>query len=174
MLDILRENWVYLLIGQYPAGPLGGLALTLALAAVALTLATPLGMVLALGRVSRFWFLHLPASAFVFFVRGLPLIMVIFWAYFLVPLALGTAVPSFITMIYALVFFEAAYLAEIIRAGIQSVPKGQVEAARSLGLSYTQCMARIVLPQAQHDPEPGQPVRRADQGHLACVHRGHQ
>jgi polar amino acid transport system permease protein len=154
MLDILRENWVYLLIGQYPAGPLGGLALTLALAAVALTLATPLGMVLALGRVSRFWFLHLPASAFVFFVRGLPLIMVIFWAYFLVPLALGTAVPSFITMIYALVFFEAAYLAEIIRAGIQSVPKGQVEAARSLGLSYTQCMARIVLPQALRNMIP--------------------
>lgn len=154
MLEIISENWVYLLIGQYPAGPLGGLALTLAIAAVSLALAMPFGMLLALGRVSRIWFFHLPASAFVYFVRGLPLIMVIFWAYFLVPLALGAAVPSFVTMIYALVLFESAYLAEIIRAGIQSVPKGQVEAARSIGLSYAQCMARIVLPQALRNMIP--------------------
>lgn len=154
MLDILRENWLYLLIGQYPNGPLGGLALTLAIAAVALALAIPLGIVLALGRVSNLWFFKLPASAFVYFVRGLPLIMVIFWAYFLVPLALGAAVPNFVTMIYALVFFEAAYLAEIVRAGIQSIPRGQVEAARSLGLTYLQCMQRIVLPQALRNMIP--------------------
>jgi polar amino acid transport system permease protein len=154
MLEILKENWLYLLIGQYPSGPLGGLALTLAIASVALTFALPLGIILALGRVSRFSAFHLPAAAFVLLVRGLPLIMVIFWAYFLVPLALGRTVPSFVTMIYALVFFEAAYLAEIIRAGIQGVPKGQVEAARSLGLGYLQAMSRIVLPQALRNMIP--------------------
>lgn len=154
MVEILKENWLYLLLGQFPNGPLGGLALTLAIAAVALLLALPASVVLALGRVSHFWFFHAPASAFVYFVRGLPLIMVIFWAYFLVPLALGTAVPNFVTMIYALVFFEAAYLAEIVRAGIQGVAKGQVEAARSLGLSYLQSMRRIVLPQALRNMIP--------------------
>lgn len=148
MLEILKENWLYLLIGQYPEGALGGLALTLVLAGCGLALAIPGGVLLALARVSPFGWLRGPATAFVYFVRGMPLIMVIFWAYFLVPLALGRAVPSFITMIYALVFFQSAYLAEIIRAGIGSVPKGQVEAARSLGLTYLQCMRRIILPQA--------------------------
>lgn len=154
MFEILNENWLYLLIGQYPAGPLGGLALTLAIASVALALALPVGILLAMGRVSRFPVFHLPATGFVYLVRGLPLIMAIFWAYFLVPLALGRAVPSFVTMIYALVFFEAAYLAEIIRAGIRSVPTGQVEAARSLGLGYLQTMGRIVLPQALRNMIP--------------------
>ncbi|HWQ37415.1 MAG TPA: amino acid ABC transporter permease [Burkholderiales bacterium] len=154
MLEILKENWLYLLIGQYPSGPLGGLALTLAIASIALTLALPAGIVLALGRVSHFALLHLPATGLVYLVRGLPLIMVIFWAYFLVPLALGRAVPGFVTMIYALVFFEAAYLAEIVRAGIQAVPKGQVEAARSLGLNYLQTMRGVVLPQALRNMLP--------------------
>ncbi|MEX0959839.1 MAG: amino acid ABC transporter permease [Burkholderiales bacterium] len=154
MIEILQENWLYLLIGQYPSGPLGGLALTLVLAIAGLTLALPGGILLALGRVSRAWWLNAPASAFVYLMRGMPLIMVIFWAYFLVPLALGRAVPSYVTMIYALVFFEAAYLAEIIRAGIQGVPKGQVEAARSIGLTHGQCMRRIVLPQALRNMIP--------------------
>lgn len=154
MLEILKENWLYLLIGQYPEGALGGLALTLVLAGCGLALAIPGGVLLALARVSPFGWLRGPATAFVYFVRGMPLIMVIFWAYFLVPLALGRAVPSFITMIYALVFFQSAYLAEIIRAGIGSVPKGQVEAARSLGLTYLQCMRRIILPQALRNMIP--------------------
>lgn len=154
MIEILQENWLYLLIGQYPSGPLGGLALTLVLASAGLALALPGGILLALGRVSRAWWLNAPASAFVYLMRGMPLIMVIFWAYFLVPLALGRAVPSYVTMIYALVFFEAAYLAEIIRAGIQGVPKGQVEAARSIGLTHGQCMRRIVLPQALRNMIP--------------------
>jgi polar amino acid transport system permease protein len=154
MFEIFQENWLYLLIGQYPAGPLGGLALTLAIASVALVLALPVGIALALARVSRIPVLYLPSSGFVYLVRGLPLIMVIFWAYFLVPLALGRAVPGFVTMIYALVFFEAAYLAEIVRSGIQGVPKGQVEAARSLGLGYLPTMGRIVLPQALRNMIP--------------------
>lgn len=154
MIEILQENWIYLLIGQYPHGPLGGLALTLVIAIAALALALPGGVLLALGRVSRAWWLNAPASGFVYLMRGMPLIMVIFWAYFLVPLVLGQAVPGFVTMIYALVFFEAAYLAEIIRAGIQSVPKGQVEAARSIGLTHGQCMRRVVLPQALRNMIP--------------------
>ncbi|MEO8040761.1 MAG: amino acid ABC transporter permease [Betaproteobacteria bacterium] len=154
MLDILRENWLYLLVGRYPEGPLGGLALALVLASVSLALALPGGVLLALGRVSHRRWLRWPVSAFVFTVRGLPLIMVIFWAYFLVPIALGVAVPGYVTMIYALAFFTAAYLAEIIRAGIEAVPRGQVEAAHSLGLDRFHTTLRVVLPQALRNVIP--------------------
>jgi polar amino acid transport system permease protein len=154
MLEILRENWLYLLVGQYPDGPLGGLALTLVLAAASLALALPGGVLLALGRVSHRRWLRWPVTAFVFTVRGLPLIMVIFWAYFLVPVALGVAVPGYVTMIYALAFFAAAYLAEIIRAGIEAIPRGQLEAAHSLGLDRLQTTLRVVLPQALRNVIP--------------------
>ena len=154
MLDILRDNWLYLLVGQYPDGPLGGLALTLILAAVSLALALPGGVLLALARVSQAKALRIPATAFIWLVRGLPLIMVIFWAYFLVPIVLGMAVPGYVTMIYALAFFTAAYLAEIIRAGIEAVPRGQVEAARATGLSRGQTLRRVVLPQALRNVIP--------------------
>lgn len=148
MWDILQNNWELLLIGQYPNGPIGGLVATLGLAAVSLLLALPLSILLALGRISRFKIFFLPASGLVYLVRGLPLLMFIFWAYFFVPLVIGRPVAGATTMIVALVCYEAAYLAEIIRAGIQSLPEGQMEAGRALGLSYWQTMRRIILPQA--------------------------
>lgn len=154
MLDILRENWVFFLIGQYPHGPLGGLALTVILAFVCLLLAIPGGLILGVGRVSTIKWIRYPVSGFVFVIRGMPLLMVIFWAYFLVPMALGRNVPGVITIIYALVFFTSAYLAEIIRAGINAVPRGQVEAARSSGLNYVQTMRYIILPQALRNMIP--------------------
>lgn len=154
MWEILQNNWELLLIGQYPNGPLGGLAATLGLAAVSLLLALPLSVLLALGRISRYKIFFLPASALVYLVRGLPLLMFIFWAYFFVPLVIGRPVAGATTMIVALVCYEAAYLAEIIRAGIQSLPGGQMEAGRALGLSYWQTMRRIILPQAMFNMLP--------------------
>ncbi|MGH8751406.1 MAG: amino acid ABC transporter permease [Burkholderiales bacterium] len=154
MLEIIRDNWLFFLIGQYPYGPLGGLALTLLLAGVSLLLAVPGGLLLGLGRVSHFAFIRYPVTALVYLVRGTPLLMVIFWAYFLVPLWLGKNIPGFVTMICALSFFSSAYLAEIIRGGIEGVPHGQTEAARAGGLNYLQTMRHVVLPQALRNMLP--------------------
>ncbi|CAB3694586.1 putative glutamine ABC transporter permease protein GlnP [Achromobacter deleyi] len=154
MWDILKDNWLLLLIGQYPHGPIGGLAATLGLAAISLALALPCGILLALGRISPYRLLRWPASAMVYLVRGLPLLMFIFWAYFFVPLIIGRPVAGTTTMVVALVCYESAYLAEIIRAGIQALPPGQQEASRALGLSYLQTMRRVILPQALYNMLP--------------------
>jgi polar amino acid transport system permease protein len=148
MLELVDTYWLYFLVGQFPSGPLGGLALTVLLAALALVLALPLGLLLGLARVSPWRVLRLPITATVFVLRGVPLLMVIFWAYFFLPSITGHKTDQFSTMLVALVIFDAVYLAEIVRSGIQGVPNGQFESARSLGLNW-QCMMRLViLPQA--------------------------
>jgi len=147
-LEVIDTYWLYFLVGPYPKGPLGGLSLTLLLASLGLLLALPLGLILGLGRVSPWAWIRLPITALVYVVRATPLLMVIFWAYFFLPSVTGIKTDQFATMLIALVVFDAAYLAEIVRAGIQGLPKGQVEAARSLGLSYLAAMRLVVLPQA--------------------------
>ncbi|VFR74135.1 amino acid ABC transporter, permease protein, His/Glu/Gln/Arg/opine family [plant metagenome] len=154
MWEILSDNWLLLLVGQYPNGPMGGLVATLALAALSLSLALPFGLLLALGRLSSRRLFRWPATALVYMVRGLPLLMFIFWAYFFVPVLIGRPVAGFTTLVVALVCYESAYLAEIIRAGIQALPPGQTEAGRALGLSYGQTMRRIILPQALYNMLP--------------------
>jgi polar amino acid transport system permease protein len=81
-------------------------------------------------------------------LRGIPLIMIIVWAYYLLPVIIGDTVPPFPTALCAIIVYEAAFLAEIVRAGIQGLPAGQMEAARAAGLSYAQAMLHVVLPQA--------------------------
>jgi glutamate/aspartate transport system permease protein len=107
-----------------------------------------LGTLLALMRLSDVLPLSLFAAAYVNLIRSVPLILVIFWFYFLVPLALGRPIGSFYSALIAFVLFEAAYYSEIIRAGIQSVRKGQVHAGQATGLGYWQIQRFIVLPQA--------------------------
>jgi polar amino acid transport system permease protein len=148
MTELIQTYWVYFLVGQYPNGPLGGLALTVSLAALALLLALPVGMALGLARVSPYRALRWPVTALVFVVRGVPLLMVIFWAYFFLPSVTGHKTEQFSTMLIALVVFDGVYLAEIVRAGIQGIPKGQFESARSLGLGYGRTMRWVILPQA--------------------------
>ena len=148
MLELLDTYWLYFLIGQYPNGPLGGLALTLLLASLGLLLGLPIGVLLGIGRVSPYAWLRRPVTALVFVVRGTPLLMVVFWAYFFLPSVTGHKTDQFTTMLIALVIFDGVYLAEIIRAGIQGVPKGQTECARALGLGYWRTMRLVVLPQA--------------------------
>ena len=154
MLEILRDNGLYLLIGQFPQGPLGGLALTLVLAAVSLAAALPLGIVLAVGRLAKTSIIRWSVTALIWIVRGTPLLMMIFWAYFLVPLLVGKRIPGVLTLVVALVIFTAAYVAEIIRAGVEALPRGQWEAAASLGLTRRQALARVVLPQALRNMLP--------------------
>ena len=147
MLELIQTYWVYFLVGQYPNGALGGLALTVLLAGLALVLALPLGLLLGLARVSPYRWVYWPATVFVFVLRGVPLLMVIFWAYFFLPSLTGHKTDQFSTMLMALVVFDSVYLAEIVRAGILGIPKGQVEGARSLGFSYLATMRLVVLPQ---------------------------
>lgn len=154
MFDILRDNWTLLLIGQYPHGPIGGIVLTILLSLSALAIAFPLGILVALARISPLRVLRAPATALVYGVRGVPLLMVIFWVYFLVPVLTGYPVTGFVTMLCALVVYDSAYLGEIIRAGIEGLPRGQTEASRALGLSYLKTMRAVILPQALYNVVP--------------------
>ena len=148
MIALIQDYWLYFLVGRYPDGPLGGLALTVVLASLALVLSLPLGLLLGLARISPWRLLRWPVACLIQLVRGMPLLLVIFWAYFFLPSLTGHESGQFGTMLAALVVFDAIYLAEIVRAGVQAVPKGQFEAARSLGLGYVSTMRSIILPQA--------------------------
>lgn len=125
-----------------------GLQLSLWLTFLAIVGGIVLGTVLALMRLSGFPPLSLFAATYVNLIRSVPLILVIFWFYFLVPLALGRPIGSFYSALIAFVMFEAAYYSEIIRAGIQSIRQGQVHAGQATGLSYWQIQRYVVLPQA--------------------------
>jgi polar amino acid transport system permease protein len=154
IFTILRDNWTLLLVGQYPNGPLGGLAITFLLSVAGIVLAFPLSVGIALARISPFAWLRRPATVLVYVVRGVPLIMFIFWVYFFVPLLIGRTVSGFTTMVVTLVIYQSAYLAEIVRAGIEGLPAGQTEAARAVGLSYMQTMRKVILPQALYNMVP--------------------
>lgn len=103
---------------------------------------------MALARLSGILPLSLLAAGYVNLIRSVPLILVIFWFYFLVPLAIGRPIGGFYSALIAFVLFEAAYYSEIMRAGIQSVRSGQVFAGQATGLNYWQIQRYIVLPQA--------------------------
>ncbi len=148
VIQIVRDNWLLLLIGQYPNGPLGGIACTLILSVLGIVLAFPLSVLLALARLSRWRWLNWPATALIYLARGVPLLMIILWVYFLVPLLIGHNVSGFLTMLVTLVLYEGAYLAEVVRAGIEALPRGQMEAARALGHSHLGAMRLVILPQA--------------------------
>jgi polar amino acid transport system permease protein len=151
---IIQDDWLLLLIGQYPNGPLGGIAATLLLSVLGISLAFPLSVLIALARISPWRMLRAPATALVYTMRGVPLLVIIFWGYFLVPLLIGRVVPGFVTMVCALVIYEAAFLSEIVRAGIQALPSGQTDAARALGHSHLGAMRYVILPQALYNMMP--------------------
>jgi len=133
-----------------------GMTFTLTLTAMAMSGGIVFGTLLAMMRLSSYRLLNVPAAAYVNLMRSVPLVLVIFWFYFLVPYigawAIGAKEPiqvgAFWSSVITFTLFEAAYYAEIMRAGIQSVPRGQVSAGQALGLNYWQHMGYIVLPQA--------------------------
>lgn len=127
---------------------LEGMQLTLELTVVAILGGILFGTLLALCRLSPFRAVSFAAGSYVNFFRSMPLILVIFWFYFLVPALVGRPIGGFYSVLIAFVMFEAAYYCEIIRAGIQSVSRGQIMAGSALGLTYGQSMKEIVLPQA--------------------------
>ena len=133
-----------------------GMTFTLTLTAMAMTGGIVFGTLLAMMRLSTYRALNVPAAAYVNLMRSVPLVLVIFWFYFLVPFIaawlIGASQPvqvgAFLSSVITFTMFEAAYYAEIMRAGIQSVPRAQVAASQALGLNYWQGMGYIVLPQA--------------------------
>ncbi|MSP79909.1 MAG: amino acid ABC transporter permease [Rhodospirillales bacterium] len=125
-----------------------GMLFTLQLTGLSICGGVFFGTILALMRLSSFRSVSFFAASYVNFFRSLPLILVIFWFYFLVPKLLGRPIGGFYSVLIAFVMFEAAYYCEIIRAGIQSVTRTQVHAGYALGLTYGQTMRLIILPQA--------------------------
>ncbi len=135
----------------------GGLLLTLVIAGVGMTAALPLGVLLALGRRSRLPAIQTLCVTFIEFWRGVPLITVLFMSSVMLPLFLPAGM-SFDKLLRALIgvsLFQAAYMAEVVRGGLQAIPKGQFEAAAALGLGFWKMMGLIVLPQALKLVIPG-------------------
>ncbi len=128
----------------------GGLPLTVMLTVIAMTLAFPLAILVALGRRSKMPAIRTLCTLYVELIRGVPLITVLFMASFMLPLFMpaGTNIDVLIRVVVGITLFSAAYMAEVIRGGLQALPKGQTEAAATLGLTFWQTQRKIVLPQA--------------------------
>lgn len=152
--NVIERSWVYLFRD--------GMVFTLQLTAMSATGGLILGTLLAMCRLSGIRPLAAVAGLYVNLLRALPLILVIFWFYFLVPYigawitgaSRPVAVGGFTSALITFTLFEAAYFCEIMRAGIQSVPRGQVAAGSALGLTYWQVMGNVVLPQAFRNMTP--------------------
>ena len=131
-------------------GPLSnGALVTLKLFVITLVLSVPMGLALALARISRFGWLSRLVEAYIWLMRGTPLMLQLLFIYFALPFVpyVGVRLPDFPAAVVAFALNYAAYFAEIFRAGIQSVDRGQYEGAKVLGMTYGQTMRRIVLPQ---------------------------
>ena len=128
----------------------GGLPLTILLASLSMVMAFPIALVVALGRRSNLPAIRTFCTIYVELIRGVPLISVLFMASFMFPLFMpqGLSIDVLIRVLVGITLFSAAYMAEVIRGGLQAIPKGQLEAAATLGLSYWQTQVKIVLPQA--------------------------
>jgi glutamate/aspartate transport system permease protein len=142
-LDLSFYNWE-LLTSYIQKGLIFSVQLTI----IATIGGILLGTVLALMRLSGKPWLTLPATAYVNTMRSIPLVMVILWFFLLIPLMIGKPIGVNLSAIITFIAFEAAYFSEIVRAGIQSIPKGQVCAGQALGMTYSQNMRLVVLPQA--------------------------
>jgi general L-amino acid transport system permease protein len=127
----------------------GGLLMSVLVTLLASVLSIPLGVLLALGRRSRFSSARILCTGYIEVMRSLPLILIVYWVWIVVPLlARNTAIPDLLRGLAAFALFFAAYVAEYVRSGLQSVPRGQFEAAQSLGMSSGQLNRDVVLPQA--------------------------
>jgi len=142
-LDFAFLNW-----GVVQSFVAKGFTFSLQLTVMAMVGGIFIGTLLALMRLSSKPWLIMPAAAYVNLMRSVPLVMVILWFFLLIPLVIGRPLGAELSAIITFTLFEAAYYSEIMRAGIQSVPRGQVYAGYAVGMSYAQTMQLIVLPQA--------------------------
>jgi glutamate/aspartate transport system permease protein len=135
-------------LAQYKGLLWQGLIVSFELTFIAIAGGILLGTVLALMRMSRLRLVSAPAGFYVNFLRSLPLILVIFWFYVLTPKIVGHPIDAYSSVLIAFILFEAAYYCEIIRAGISSVKRGQVQAGLAMGFTHLDMMRYVVLPQA--------------------------
>ncbi len=142
---------------EVPTSKWGGLMLTLVIAVVGIAGAMPLGVLLALGRRSDMPAIRVICVTFIEFWRGVPLITVLFMSSVMLPLFLPEqiSIDKLLRALIAVVLFEAAYIAEVVRGGLQAIPKGQYEAAAAMGLGYWRAMGLVILPQALKLVIPG-------------------
>lgn len=136
-----------LIIDSLPLLGIGALV-TVEITAVAVFIGTCIGLFVGIAELSRYAWIRIPAKVYVDFIRGTPLLVQIFIIYFALPILLGTRIEPFLAAVAACSINSGAYVAEIFRAGIQSIDKGQMEAGRSLGMSWAQTMRYIIIPQA--------------------------
>ena len=144
----MNLDFSFLTWGVVSSFVLKGLVFSVQLTVVAMIGGIVLGTLLALMRLSGRPWLAVPAAAYVNTMRSIPLVMVILWFFLLIPLLIGRPLGAEMSAVITFTLFEAAYYSEIMRAGIQSVPKGQVQAGYAVGMSYGQTMSLVVLPQA--------------------------
>jgi len=145
MLDLDLSILSWDIIGRFVAK---GFVFSIQLTLVAMTGGIVFGTVLALMRLSGRKWLDAPAAVYVNGMRSIPLVMVILWFFLLIPFLIGRSIGAELSAIITFVAFESAYYSEIMRAGIQSVSRGQVYAAQAVGMTYGQTMRLVVLPQA--------------------------
>lgn len=144
----LADDWQYLLWGTFPEGPPGGALLTLLLCGISGVLSAIFGVVFGMALVMGHgpW-LH-ALTAVLGFLRTIPVLMLIFWTYFLLPLLFGVDVPGLFSVVCALSLISGAYLAHGVAAGIRAIPGGQWQAGAALGMTRWQVLQLLVLPQA--------------------------
>ncbi|MUM78725.1 ABC transporter permease subunit [Pseudodesulfovibrio sp. F-1] len=159
--NIVFDNFDYFLWGRatvdgvFPfVHDVGGMAAGIILAFFGILGAFWIGLAAGLMRLSRRWWVKYPAVVYIEVIRGMPLLLLIFWFFFLAPVVLGKSLPAFSTTLVCFIVFTGAYVAEIVRAGVLALPKGQMEAARGSGLSRYQAMRYIILPQALRNMIP--------------------
>lgn len=150
---------------------LQGALVTLKITALSVGLGLIFGLLAGVASLTPYWWVRIPARCYVDFIRGTPLLIQIFLIYFALPVILNTRVDPFVAAVSACSINSGAYVAEIFRAGIQSVDRGQTEAGRSLGLTWFQTMREIVIPQAfkRIIPPLGQRIHCHAEGQLPCV-----
>lgn len=144
----LNIDWSFFTWELFSSFVLKGLYFSVTLTVIATLGGIALGTVLALMRLSGKKWLDMPATIYVNGMRSIPLVMVILWFFLLVPMIIGRPIGAEISAVITFIAFEAAYFSEIMRAGIQSIPRGQVFAGQALGMTYGQNMKLVVLPQA--------------------------
>lgn len=149
-MELLEQfsNWKFYLIGAYPVGEIGGLVLNISMAILSLIISFIIGAFFGFGRLSCRRYISYPCSLYIETIRATPVILIIFWFYFFIPSILGKNISLFWSAVIALSIYATAYQAEIVRAGVLAVQKGQMEAALSCGMTRFQAIKTIILPQA--------------------------
>lgn len=151
---VITQNMAFFLVGSWPAGPLGGIALTLILASSAAVLASILGLGWGILLTLCHGWPRRILLGLCELLRAIPVLLLIFWCYFLLPIAFGIDIPGMLTVIGALSLVSGAYLAYSVQSGIHAVAEGQWEAAQATGLNRWQTLRLIILPQALRIVQP--------------------